>query len=214
MGNLWNQQRTLANNRPGAIPPDRAAKPGENQRANHATGQPLGYWTADQAVCVPGLRRARLFFFAGAPASTPHSGIATLTTLLQGSLHLQDSKGLPESLDAGGIEWMQAGRGVWHGGPIDCTGSIKLFQLWVALPSDLELTDSSEIFLRPEEIPTDGPARILLGGPERTGKPDWQVAAHDLSARSSKRRRTLALHPTSRSRRAMDLRLFRISRCG
>lgn len=93
----------------------------------------------------------------------PHSGIATLTTLLQGSLHLQDGKGLPKTIDAGGIEWMQAGRGVWHGGPVDSTGSIKLFQLWVALPPALELGDPSEISLRPEDIPADGPARVLLG---------------------------------------------------
>jgi redox-sensitive bicupin YhaK (pirin superfamily) len=93
----------------------------------------------------------------------PHSGIATLTTLLQGSLHIQDSKGLPKSLHAGGIEWMQAGRGVWHGGPLSSTGSVKLYQLWVALPPALELSDSSEMFLRPEDIPTDGPAHVLLG---------------------------------------------------
>ncbi len=69
----------------------------------------------------------------------PHSGIATLTTLLQGSLHIQDSKGLPKSLHAGGIEWMQAGRGVWHGGPLSSTGPVKLYQLWVALPPALRI---------------------------------------------------------------------------
>jgi redox-sensitive bicupin YhaK (pirin superfamily) len=93
----------------------------------------------------------------------PHSGIATLTTLLQGSLHIQDSKGLPKSLHAGAIEWMQAGRGVWHGGPLDTTGPVKLYQLWVALPPGLELGDSSEIFPQADDIPEDGPARILLG---------------------------------------------------
>ena len=93
----------------------------------------------------------------------PHSGIATLTTLLQGSLHIQDSKGLPKSIDCDGIEWMQAGRGVWHGGPVSSTGSVKLYQLWVALPPELELSDSFEMFLRPEDIPTNGPAHVLLG---------------------------------------------------
>jgi redox-sensitive bicupin YhaK (pirin superfamily) len=107
---------------------------------------------------------------ASAPSSSPmgfplhpHSGIATLTTLLEGSMHLNDSKQQPKTLHAKGIEWMQAGRGVWHGGPIECAGSIKLFQLWVALPPALELSDPSDIFLRPEEIPAVGPARVLLG---------------------------------------------------
>jgi len=93
----------------------------------------------------------------------PHSGIATLTALVEGSLHHQDSKGQPRSMTAGGIEWMQAGRGVWHGGFAKTTGPIKLYQLWITLPPALELSASSEIFLRADEMPSVGPAQILLG---------------------------------------------------
>src|ERR1700754_4154302 len=69
----------------------------------------------------------------------PHSGIATLTALVEGSLHHQDSKGRPRTMMTGGIEWMQAGRGIWHGGPVGTTGAAKLYQLWIALPPALEL---------------------------------------------------------------------------
>jgi redox-sensitive bicupin YhaK (pirin superfamily) len=93
----------------------------------------------------------------------PHSGIATLTALVEGSMHLQDSKGRPRSLMAGGVEWMQAGRGVWHGGSVRTTGSMKLYQLWIELPPALELSAPSEMFLRPEEVPSEGPAQVLLG---------------------------------------------------
>src|SRR5262249_14043279 len=47
----------------------------------------------------------------------PHSGIATLTALLDGSLHVVTSKGKQQTLMPGATEWMQAGRGAWHGGP-------------------------------------------------------------------------------------------------
>ena len=93
----------------------------------------------------------------------PHSGIATLTALLQGSLRFQDRKGQPKSLEAGDIAWMQAGRGVWHGGPIEWDGPLTLLQLWIALPPDLELSASSEMIRRSNDIPKDGPARVLLG---------------------------------------------------
>jgi redox-sensitive bicupin YhaK (pirin superfamily) len=93
----------------------------------------------------------------------PHSGIATLTALLQGSLRFQDRKGQPSSLEAGDIAWMQAGRGVWHGGPVEWTGPLRLLQLWIALPPDLELSAPSEIIRRSKDIPKDGPAHVLLG---------------------------------------------------
>jgi redox-sensitive bicupin YhaK (pirin superfamily) len=55
---------------------------------------------------------------SGAPrmADYPHSGIATHTTLLQGSVDYRDSTGKSGTLSPGSVEWMQAGGGVWHGG--------------------------------------------------------------------------------------------------
>jgi redox-sensitive bicupin YhaK (pirin superfamily) len=93
----------------------------------------------------------------------PHSGIATLTALVEGSFHHQDSKGQPKTMMTGGIEWMQAGRGIWHGGPVGTTGAAKLYQLWIALPPALELSAPYEMFVGPEEVPSEGPAQILMG---------------------------------------------------
>ena len=45
----------------------------------------------------------------------PHSGIATLTYLAEGSVNYEDTNGATGVLPAGGVEWMQAGGGVWHG---------------------------------------------------------------------------------------------------
>ncbi len=61
------------------------------------------------------------------------------------------------------IEWMRAGGGVWHGGGLGEPGRTRGFQLWIALPPELELGPSESIYLSPEVIPHDGPARVLIG---------------------------------------------------
>jgi redox-sensitive bicupin YhaK (pirin superfamily) len=93
----------------------------------------------------------------------PHSGIATLTYVAEGSVRYEDTNGAAGLLLAGGLEWMRAGGGVWHGGGAGEPGRTRGFQLWIALPPELELGPSESIYLAPEVIPHDGPARVLLG---------------------------------------------------
>ena len=64
-------------------------------------------------------------------------------------------------MEAGDIEWMSAGRGVWHAGFFG--PPIKAFQLWIALPADRELSPAFSHHLSVNEIPSHGPARVLLG---------------------------------------------------
>src|SRR6266852_3505198 len=93
----------------------------------------------------------------------PHSGIATLTYVAEGSVSYEDTNGPTGFLLAGGIEWMRAGGGVWHGGGTGEQGRTRGFQLWIALPPELELGPSESVYLAPELIPHDGPVRVLLG---------------------------------------------------
>ena len=107
-----------------------------------------------------------LFDHEGAPFNGPlhpHSGIATLSYLTEGAVSYIDPDDVRGTLPAGGVEWMQAGRGMWHGGGLDKAGRTRGFQLWIALPPELELGPTVSIFLAPEDVPQDGPARILLG---------------------------------------------------
>jgi redox-sensitive bicupin YhaK (pirin superfamily) len=107
-----------------------------------------------------------LFDHEGAPfngALHPHSGIATLTYIAEGSVSYIDPDNVRGTLPTGGVEWMQAGRGMWHGGGLDKTGRTRGFQLWVALPPELELGPTISLYQGPEEVPQVGPARILLG---------------------------------------------------
>jgi len=93
----------------------------------------------------------------------PHSGIATLTYVMEGNVGYEDTNGATGLLPAGGIEWMRAGAGVWHGGGVGEPGRTRGFQLWIALPPDQELGASESIYQAPEAIRRDGLARMLLG---------------------------------------------------
>jgi redox-sensitive bicupin YhaK (pirin superfamily) len=92
-----------------------------------------------------------------------HSGIASVGMLIDGSLHLRDSRDAPVTLHAGGMEWMCSGSGIWHGGPFTVSGKMRGFQMWMSLAPEFELTEPREQFLRPDEVPQAGCARILLG---------------------------------------------------
>jgi len=94
----------------------------------------------------------------------PHSGIATLTFVAEGSVNYEDTNGARGSIGAGGVEWMRAGQGVWHGGGGgDKPQLTRGFQLWLALPPHLELGPSISLYQSNEELPVAGPARVLLG---------------------------------------------------
>src|SRR6202051_3602797 len=93
----------------------------------------------------------------------PHSGIATLTYVAEGIVSYIDPDNVRGTLPAGGVEWMQAGRGMWHGGGLDKPGRTRGFQLWVALPPELELGPTISIYQAPQDVQNHGPVRLLLG---------------------------------------------------
>ncbi|MBV8741897.1 MAG: pirin family protein, partial [Sinobacteraceae bacterium] len=92
----------------------------------------------------------------------PHSGIATLTLLLEGGFAYEDCTGATGTMQEGGVEWMQSGGGVWHTG--NAIGEhIRGYQLWIALPPELERSTANSQYLARESFPHDGPARLILG---------------------------------------------------
>ena len=93
----------------------------------------------------------------------PHSGIATLTYLWEGSVRYEDTTGAAGFLPAGGIEWFKAAGGAWHGGGAGNSGRSRGFQLWLALPPAKELGPSESTYLKPRDVHAKGPAAVLLG---------------------------------------------------
>src|SRR2546422_1067390 len=118
------------------------------------------------------------FDFDGRPAPMemelgwhPHSGIATVTVVLEGSIRYSETTGKGGVLSTGSVEWMRAGNGVWHTGAPE-PGHVKGFQLWVAV-QDGALRSSSRIpsgeiaIFEPSEESIDfvaeGNTRFVLG---------------------------------------------------
>ncbi|MDW3680601.1 pirin family protein [Cupriavidus sp. CV2] len=93
----------------------------------------------------------------------PHSGIATLTVLIEGELNYEDTTGAAGMLHSGSVEWMRAGNGIWHGASPAKGERFQGYQLWIALPRSLENGLPHSQYLPASSIPRTGPARVILG---------------------------------------------------
>jgi redox-sensitive bicupin YhaK (pirin superfamily) len=93
----------------------------------------------------------------------PHSGLATLTVVLNGTMAYEDTTGKTGQVSAGGLEWMKAGNGVWHDGGAVPGAILRAFQLWVALPPEEENAASESQYIAPGEVQQEGPVRVVLG---------------------------------------------------
>jgi redox-sensitive bicupin YhaK (pirin superfamily) len=116
-----------------------------------------------RAMAMPG---------AGMPIH-PHSGIATVTLITDGWMRFDDGAGSSGRIGFGGVEWMRAGGGVWHGkemsaGDVD---RIQGFQLWLALPPDLENTEPESRYIESKDMRRAGPAYVIVGSHDGVTSP-------------------------------------------
>src|SRR3954468_10606957 len=107
------------------------------------------------------LFEADLRALAGSMPVHPHSGIATVTVFPEDDVTFDDPDAGRGTIEPGGVEWARAGKGMWHGHELSAGRSPKVrgFQLWLALPPDLETAEAESQYVLREQIPTDGPAR-------------------------------------------------------
>ncbi len=102
----------------------------------------------------------------------PHSGIATVTVITDGHASFDDPVSGQGVISYGGVEWMRAGGGVWHGTEMVLEAQhTRGFQLWVALPPELENTAAESQFVKAMHMPTVGPACVILGSHEGVQSP-------------------------------------------
>jgi redox-sensitive bicupin YhaK (pirin superfamily) len=144
----------------------------------------------------------------------PHSGIATLTYMVEGQVGYEDTTGKKGVLPAGGVEWMRAGNGVWHTGAPVSGSPVQGFQLWVALPASEENAPAESLYLSPEQLPQEGPARVLLGRYGAAQSADSRTRRHDLPGRHPQGRRAMALHTAPRPHRRLGRGQRRPAGCG
>lgn len=103
----------------------------------------------------------------------PHSGIATVTVLTRGAMRFEDPVAGSGTLGHGGVEWMRAGGGVWHGkelSPADVP-RVQGFQLWLALPPAYENGEPQSQYLEAAGMPRSGPAHVVVGNHEGVQSP-------------------------------------------
>jgi redox-sensitive bicupin YhaK (pirin superfamily) len=102
---------------------------------------------------------------AGSMPVHPHSGIATVTVFTEGDVTFDDPHAGHGTIGYGGVEWVRAGKGMWHGKELSAGTSptAQGFQLWIALPPELETLEPDAQYIVSEQIPSVGPARVIVG---------------------------------------------------
>ena len=94
-------------------------------------------------------------YIAGFP-DHPHRGFETVTYLLAGRMRHEDNQGHAGVIEAGGIQWMTAGRGIVHSEmPEQEDGLLWGFQLWVNLPADQKMVSPGYQEYGAAAIPTE-----------------------------------------------------------
>lgn len=89
----------------------------------------------------------------------PHRGFETVTFILKGDLAHKDNSGAESVIEAGGVQWMTAGKGLIHAEVsseefIKNGGELEILQLWVNLPAKYKMVDPAYTGLQKKNIPT------------------------------------------------------------
>ncbi|WP_350285893.1 pirin family protein [uncultured Croceitalea sp.] len=100
----------------------------------------------------------------------PHIGLSTLTYMLEGEIMHEDSLGTKQLIQPGSVNWMTAGKGVAHTERTPktlrngTTFTAHGYQIWVALPKELEDMEPSFHHISANDLPrwSDGPASFTL----------------------------------------------------
>src|SRR5690625_3707635 len=107
-------------------------------------------------------------YIAGFPAH-PHRGFETVTYIVDGHMKHRDHLGNEGDLQAGGVQWMTAGRGIIHEEmPMQKDGLLRGFQLWLNLPAKDKMKPAHYEDIPAERMPwqslADGGQIKLIAG--------------------------------------------------
>lgn len=86
----------------------------------------------------------------------PHRGFETVTYMLAGKMRHKDSAGNEGVIEAGGVQWMRAGKGIIHSEmPEQQQGLLAGFQLWVNLPAAHKMDEPLYQEFEQKQIPVE-----------------------------------------------------------
>lgn len=93
----------------------------------------------------------------------PHIGLATITYLFEGQIMHRDSLGFVQSIEAGAVNLMTAGRGIVHseraGDDLHENSRLHGIQSWMALPDDKEEVEPAFVHYPAKNLP-----ELAIGG--------------------------------------------------
>jgi len=107
-------------------------------------------------------------YIGGFPAH-PHRGFETVTYLLAGRMRHKDNAGHEGVIEAGGVQWMTAGKGIIHSEmPEQENGLLQGFQLWINLPAKNKMQAPAYQEFSADNIPVEyldngGEIRVIAG---------------------------------------------------
>lgn len=103
----------------------------------------------------------------------PHSGLATVTVLTEGRLRYDTPESGSGTIHYGGVEWLRAGSGVWHGKElsIEKVPRVQGFQLWLSLAPELENSVPVSCYIEAKDMPRVGPAHVIVGNHDGVQSP-------------------------------------------
>ncbi|MGM0481381.1 MAG: pirin family protein [Pseudomonadota bacterium] len=168
------------------------AKDGAGVKLTRVINQP-GFKMADPFLMLDEFRSDNPDdYIAGFPAH-PHRGFCTLTYMLAGQMEHQDSVGNTGLVEAGGVQWMKAAKGIIHAEmPKQQQGLLWGFQLWVNLPAAEKMTAPEWHDFPAESIPQvqgdNYSIRVIAGqhqgrqGPVQAEGRDFLMLDYQLSA--------------------------------
>jgi redox-sensitive bicupin YhaK (pirin superfamily) len=136
-----------------------AVSDGAGVKLNRMIGQ-RDFEMLDPFLLLDEFRSDRPGDYAGGFPQHPHRGFEAVTYLLAGRLRHGDDQGHSGVLDAGGVQWMTAGRGVVHSEmPEQASGLLWGFQLWVNLPAGEKMRAPRYQEIDAQRIPAVAAAR-------------------------------------------------------
>lgn len=88
----------------------------------------------------------------------PHRGMETVTFILEGDIMHKDSSGHESVIQAGGVQYMTAGKGLIHAEVSSSDfkkkgGDLEILQLWMNLPAAKKMITPHYVGLQKEDIP-------------------------------------------------------------
>ena len=92
----------------------------------------------------------------------PHRGFSPVTIIFQGELHHRDSLGNDSVVSAGGVQWMNAGKGITHSERpskriAEEGGIFEIIQFWINTPSAQKMNAAKYFPMQKEDLPVYSP---------------------------------------------------------